>query len=114
MPLIRVVDLEQGLPSTDEAKQRLAGTIQTARRDGVRVLKLIHGYGSTGSGGRLRFGIRAALRIARQRGDIKLFVTGEDWRISDELAWKVLSICPELKKDSDLGRHNPGITFVLL
>jgi hypothetical protein len=114
MPLIRLVDLEQGLPSSDEAKRRLQEAIQSARRDRVRVLKLIHGYGSTGSGGRLRISIRAALRIAKQCGDIKLFVTGEDWRISDELAWKVLTICPELKEDSDLGRRNPGITFVLL
>jgi len=114
MPLIRLIDLEQGLPSADEAKRRLQEAIQEARRERVRVLKVIHGYGSTGSGGRLRLGTRAALRIAKQCGDIKLFVTGEDWRISDELAWQVLSICPELKKDSDLGRRNPGITFVLL
>lgn len=114
MPLIRLIDLEQGLPSADEAKRRLQEAIQAARHDRVRVLKLIHGYGSTGSGGRLRVSIRAALRIAKQGGDIKLFVTGEDWRVSDELAWQALSICPELKKDSDLGRRNPGITFVLL
>ena len=114
MPLIRLIDLEQGLPSADEAKRRLQEAIEAARSDRVRVLKVIHGYGSTGSGGRLRVSIRAALRLAKQRGDIKLFVTGEDWRISDELAWKLLSICPELKKDSDLGRLNPGITFVLL
>jgi hypothetical protein len=114
MPLIRLIDLEQGLPSADEAKRRLQEAIEAARHDRVRVLKVIHGYGSTGSGGRLRVSIRAALRIAKQCGDIKLFVTGEDWRVSDELAWKILSICPELKKDSDLGRRNPGITFVLL
>jgi hypothetical protein len=114
MPEIRVVDLERGLPTVDEARRRLANAIELARRDHVRVLKVIHGYGSTGSGGRLRTHLRASLRIARKNSEIRLFVTGEEFRISDERAWELLRKCPELKQDSDLGRGNPGITLVLI
>lgn len=114
MPLSREVNLEQGLPSADEALQRCSEALQAAKRDHVRVLKLIHGYGSTGSGGRLRIRIRSALRRAKENRELKLFVAGENWRISDELAWKLLKACPEMKKDPDLGGENPGITLVLL
>ncbi len=114
MPLMAEVNLEQGLPSAEQALRQLSSAIENARRQNLRVLKLIHGYGSTGSGGRLRIRIRSALRIAKENGDLKLFVAGENWRISDELAWKLLKACPEMKKDPDLGRQNAGITLVLL
>lgn len=114
MPVIRVVDLERGLPSVEEARRRLADTIEVAKRDHVQILKLIHGYGSTGSGGRLRAHLRASLRIARENSEIRLFVTGEEFRISNERTWELLRIFPELKQDSDLGRRNPGITLVLI
>jgi DNA-nicking Smr family endonuclease len=59
---LRTVDLETGFPSRDEACLRLESELARARKDHVGVLKLIHGYGSTGSGGTLRFALRSLLR----------------------------------------------------
>jgi hypothetical protein len=47
-------------------------------------------------------------------GQIRAFIAGEDWRISDEQSWALLQACPELKQDSDLGRGNKGISIVVL
>lgn len=111
---IAVINLEQGHPTRPQALARLSSELQRARRDGVELLKLIHGYGSSGEGGVLRMAIQAALVKQQRAGEIRAFIPGEDWRISNEATWALLRKHPELKRDHDLGRGNKGISLVLL
>lgn len=108
------INLETGRPTRNEAVLRLSYELRKARGAGAEVVKIIHGYGSSGVGGVLRFQIQAELRQHKERGEIRAFCIGEEWRISNEIAWEILKKFPELKKDSDLGRANKGITIVLL
>jgi hypothetical protein len=50
----------------------------------------------------------------REAGQIRDYVFGEDWTISDEATWKLIQTHPELKQDRDLGKNNLGITIVLV
>ncbi len=97
-----------------EALQRLEREIAQARQDGVALLKLIHGYGSTGAGGDIRIAVQARLREMADSGAIRGCVFGEEWAKSCEEVWRLLQERPELKGDKDLGRRNPGITVVML
>jgi hypothetical protein len=108
------INLETGRPTRNEAVLRLEFELRKARTAGAEAVKIIHGYGSSGVGGVLRFQVQAELRQHKERGEIRAFCAGEEWRISNEIAWDILKKCPELKKDSDLGRANKGITIVLL
>ena len=74
---LRIVNLEEGFPTRDQAYQKLEAALVRARKDGIAVLKLIHGYGSTGAGGVLRFAIRGFLRQRKDKGEIAAFVNGE-------------------------------------
>jgi hypothetical protein len=114
MAKILVVNLEEGMPTANQACLRLDYELQRAAREHAAAVKLIHGYGSSGVGGALRHAIQAALRRKLHDGKIRTFVAGEQWRISDETAWSILKKCPELKADRDLGRDNKGISIVLL
>lgn len=78
------------------------------------MLKLIHGYGSTGAGGDIRIAVQARLREMAERGLIRNCIFGEDWSKSCAEVWELLQAQPDLKKDADLGRRNRGITVVLL
>jgi hypothetical protein len=49
------------------------------RRKGVNVLKLIHGYGSSGRGGKLRTALRSVLRQRAKQGTLGRIVEGEVW-----------------------------------
>ncbi len=109
-----LINLEDGRPTRHEALLRLAHEIFKARRARVDVVKLIHGYGSSGVGGVIRTAVWSELRRMQERGHVRTFCAGEDWRISNEVAWEILKKFPELKKDSDLGRANKGITVVVL
>ncbi len=54
MKHIREINLEWDYPTADEALRRLKGELQAAKAMRAPVLKVIHGYGSSGKGGRIR------------------------------------------------------------
>ena len=109
-----IINLEAGLPTANEALLRLDYELQQAQQQGATLVKVIHGYGSSGVGGVLRDAIQAALRRKQNDGKIRAFVAGENWRVSDEATWAILKKFAELKEDRDLGRGNKGISIVVL
>jgi Smr domain len=113
-PRTMIVNLEDGRPTRNEALLRLAFELKKARAARAEIVKIIHGYGSSGVGGVIRFAVWSELRQMKERGEIRSWCGGEDWRISNEIAWDMLKKYPELKHDSDLGRANKGITMVML
>jgi hypothetical protein len=111
---VREIELKRGMPRVEEARARLLLEMDRAATAGVVALKIIHGYGSSGVGGKLRTAIRNSLRKRRKEGRIRAFVPGEQWAVFDDGARELLDACPELDRDADLGRYNEGVTFVLL
>jgi hypothetical protein len=111
---MRTVNLKDGLPSVEEARTRLRAEIEVAQVRRLKLLKIIHGYGSHGIGGELRIALQSTLRSLAHQGVISDCIYGENWRKGDERSWELLKRMPELKDDPDLGRGNRGITLVLL
>ena len=111
---IRIINLESGLPTGDEALKRLSEEIEKARRDGVKALKIIHGYGSSGAGGVLRHRVQKSLVNRRNQGKVRACVFGEKWNSFEQAARTLLEACPELSRDKDFNRGNPGISILLL
>jgi hypothetical protein len=102
------------MPSVPEALQRLDREISGARQQQQFLLKVIHGYGSTGVGGDIRVAVQRRLQELARAGEIRGCIFGENWSKTDEVAWRVLQERPELKTDADLGRRNSGITVILI
>jgi hypothetical protein len=111
---LRIVNLKHDLPGVEEALSRLDGEIAIARQQGSALLKIIHGYGSSGVGGDIRIALQARLREMSEAGQIRGCIFGENWSKSDEATWRLLQTFADLKQDSDLGRGNRGITLVVL
>ncbi len=97
-----------------EALERLERELGIARRDGASLLKIIHGYGSTGAGGDIRIAVQKRLRELVEAGEVRECIFGENWSKADETTWRLVQHQPQLKKDTDLGRRNLGITIVWL
>jgi len=102
------------MPLVEEALQRLERELALARQQKTKLLKVIHGYGSTGAGGDIRIAVQKRLVEMAKNGQIRGCIFGENWSKSDEVSWKLLQGHAELKSDSDLGRGNRGITIVLI
>lgn len=106
----KTINIEKGLPRVEAAMRLLADEIGAAKRTGIKVIKVIHGYGSTGKGGALKKGLREMLFDMK---DI-LAINGEVFSIFDENTRKLLFRFPQMRKDRDLDKSNPGITIIML
>lgn len=111
---LRGVNIKYDMPSADLAVRRTTFAIQNGRALGAAALKLIHGYGSSGKGGRIRVEVRAYLQRQKSRGLIRDFIPGERFSIFDEATRQAFLRCDDLRRDSDLDGSNNGITIVLL
>ena len=111
---IRIFNVEDGLPTLDEARRLIIAELKQAKRSGVRVLKVIHGYGSSGKGGVLCHGLRKSFQLRKQEKVIKEFIRGEDFSIFDDTTLALLEAVPELRGDPDLNAINEGVTILWL
>lgn len=111
---VRRIDLERGMPTVQEAIRTMEIAIQNARASGVKTLKLVHGYGSTGRGGSIRVGVQERLREMKRYGVISEAIPGEEFGSFGTAARRAADLYPLLIRDHDWGKYNQGITIVLL
>jgi hypothetical protein len=114
MAAIRVFNVEAGFPVLDEARRLVIEEIRSAKKQGVKVLKVIHGYGSSGKGGTLCVGLRKSFLLRKKEKVIRDFIPGEDFSIFDARTMSLLDAVPELHGDPDLNTTNEGITVLWL
>jgi len=112
--ILREINLKSDLPTVDDAIRRITYNIKNAGAFGVSAIKFIHGYGSSGKGGGIRTEARKYLERQKTRNQIKDYIIGENFSIFDEGTRNAFNVCDELRRDSDLERHNNGITIVIL
>lgn len=111
---LKEVNIKQDMPTVDTAIRRVTYQIRNAKSFGAAAVKLIHGYGSTGRGGRIRTEVRRYLDGQKQRGLIRDYLCGETFSIFDERTRRAFLLCDALRHDCDLERANNGITIVIL
>ena len=111
---VRELNLELGYPTVDEALRRLKAELSATRKMKTPVIKIIHGYGSTGKGGRIRTAVRKYLTEQQTAGKVNTVIRGEDFSIFSETTRRAFTRCEHLRQDRDLDNENRGITFVIL
>ena len=109
---LRTIDMEAGMPLVDEGLTRLEKELARAMQAGVDVVRVIHGYGSTGKGGKLRVACRTYLSGMLKAGKIRAFLPGEDYSKTTNSGRNLINRCPDLRDSERSDRKNPGITFV--
>ena len=114
IPSIKTVNLKSDRPTVHEALERLSRELGMAQAEKCAMLKVIHGYGSSGAGGDIRIAVQKRLRELVVAGELRGCIFGEDWTKTGEDTWRILQARAELKNDPDLGRGNRGITIVIL
>lgn len=111
---IVIINLEYKLPTVAQARVRLDEAFRVAKSQRQKVLKLIHGYGSSGKGGAIKKDVEAYLREKKSKGTILEFVSGEDFSPFNVSTRSMLAIHPSLSKDHDYAKGNAGITIVVV
>ncbi len=108
------LDLESGMPVVSDALSRMNIGLQEMRYSRIKIVKLVHGYGSTGRGGKICIGVRDELASMKRKKLIRDYIPGEEFGPFDAASRKLAEQNKNITKDSDYGRTNHGITIVVL
>jgi len=109
---IVTVNLEKGQPTVERAMGTLDMRVAEARVRGTRVLRVVHGWGSSGTGGAIKQAVGGHLRELQRQGVVRARIPGEDYPDQSAAGRNLLSRYPGLKRTLKADRSNPGITFV--
>ncbi|MBQ2755583.1 MAG: Smr/MutS family protein [Oscillospiraceae bacterium] len=102
------------MPTADAALKMLSQAIRTAKAGGCTVVKVIHGYGSSGRGGAIRSAVARELSARKLAGTVKDWVRGEDFSPFDPSSRRIIEACPDISYDRDFAKANHGISIILL
>ena len=108
---VKEINLERGNPDSATAVSNMVNGLYTAKGAGYKAVILIHGYGSSGSGGAIKVAVKEKLKERSLSGIIRDFTGGEDWINVKRL---FMETCPQLKDFSQYVESNRGLTVVLL
>ena len=112
-PAVRTIDVEAGLPTVADALRRLQAQLDRARADGVRVVRVIHGWGSmSGGGGKIRAAAGHWLRGEHAEGRVGAVLFGDNFASTCPPARDFLRRHPALRPYERSDRNNSGIAFV--
>ena len=105
-------NLEAGLPTVEQALERLERDLREARACGAKLLRVIHGYGSSGRGGKIRDAVRRELGRKLARGEVKAVTPGENYSLTTNAGRDLLSRFKELKTTECSDNSNPGLMII--
>jgi len=110
-----VINLEAGGPTAEEALERLTQQVRAASEAGIRALSVIHGYGSSGSGGKIKWVVRDALENNYFSDRVDEYHFGEDLALGSSGYQAVIKRRTNLKQHlSQFKIGNAGMTVLLM
>jgi hypothetical protein len=105
-----VIDVGHPPRPPQQVEDELAAALAKVRNSStLRVIKVIHGYGSHGRGGSTQEMVRNWAFQFRRR--LRAVINGEDYNIFDGDTQELRQECGQID-DADLGLGNPGITLL--
>lgn len=113
-PILVTCNIEKGKPLAQEALEKLEKEIRKHSNLGVKALKIIHGYGSSGQGGVIREKVIKRLKIKKQNGTIKHFYNCDFLSKDIDDFQLVVKLCPDIKNAVKKDRKNKGVTYIVL
>ena len=109
------LNIKQDGPYVEEALDRLTEYLRKSLDLGVKAIILIHGYGSSGEGGRIKWAIHDALENNRYSDRVDEYHFGEDVAFGSEAYHALLRRRPGLKRYLKRFKEgNAGMTVLLL
>ena len=106
------INIKENMPSVCDALEDLKGYIKIKKSYGYRCLIVVHGYGSTGKGGKIREEARRWLKAQEKNQKLKTVIFGEEFDIYNEKSRVLNAKYKELKEYYCAFNH--GVTIVEL
>lgn len=110
--MIRLINLKDDVYSVEYALAIVEIEIESAKKEGLTAIKILHGYGSHGVGGAIMIALRRQLFLWKKSGFVVNYFGGDKWDMFDKDSQKILMQEKSITGDCDLGKANPGITII--
>ncbi|CAM3675211.1 Smr/MutS family protein [Polynucleobacter antarcticus] len=110
-----VLNLKHDGPTVEEALDRLTIALRRASEVGIKAIILIHGYGASGAGGKIKWAVHDALENNYFSDRVDEYHFGEQTAFGSEAYHTLLRRKPSLKshlKHFKIG--NAGMTILIL
>ncbi len=109
------INIKQDGPYVEEALELLTEYLRKSIEIGIRTVVLIHGYGSSGKGGRIKWAIHDALVNNRYSDRVEDYYFGEEVAYGSPAYHSLLKRRPGLKQYLQRFKEgNSGVTVLLL
>lgn len=108
------LNIKKDMPPSDVAVANLEIEIEANQKSCIKCIKVIHGYGSHGTGGEIKKCVHILLKRLQKENKIKNWVAGENWGLFAQKNNNIAIDFPELILDSELTNFNNGVTVIFL
>ena len=121
MKSIVKLNIEQEKPPLDVALYYIMHEIELAKYNGGGVIKVLHGYGSSGVGGVIKIETLKMLKKLKRKSPndsmskglkIRDYIMGEEFSVTSPKYVRWVQDYPELMSDEDLNNGNGGVVFI--
>jgi DNA-nicking Smr family endonuclease len=110
-----VLNLKFDSPSAEEALDRLTIALRRASEVGIKAILLIHGYGASGEGGKIKWAVHDALKNNYFSDRVDAYHFGEQTAFGSEAYHALLRRRPGLKAYlKHFKEGNAGMTVLIL
>jgi hypothetical protein len=106
------VDIKSSMPTVEVAKTLLLNGLKMHKSE--KVIKIIHGYGSSGVGGKIKHMVHEVLDVLKENNQIRDYIPGEALVSFMGYADLIQKYKPLIMNDSDYRKGNDGITYVFI
>ena len=106
------LNLELYKPTVNEAIEKFIFHLNNYKKNNIKCIYIIHGYGSHGKGGLIRDAIRKKISTLKEQNLIKTYIYGEDFNILNNTAYQLKQQYKELEHLFHM--KNKGVTIVLI
>ena len=109
---IQTYDIKSDMPDRIEAGNRLAEILRFSKGK-EKVIKIVHGYGSSGVGGVIKEVVHRSLQKKINEGQIKAYIPGESLSKMMGFDEIIRTYNHLIKHESDYKKGNDGITYII-
>jgi hypothetical protein len=111
---MKVINIDDFSLYVKEAMEIFDSEVTYYRSQRQVVIKVIHGYGSTGVGGSIRKAVISRLANMKKSKLIYDYIPGDSFQHFKGKSEIITKFKKYLKDDNDYGKDNEGITYIIL
>lgn len=108
------IDIKSERQTVAEAIAKFLIELDSYKKGGFKVMKVIHGYGSHGVGGAIRQAFLKKCEELKRRHIIEDYVCCDSWTPKNTVRKIAINYCPDLLADKDLYLLNPGCSVIII